>query len=853
MSSLKPLLTLFFAAASITMAPAQDAASATASRPQSAPASHFVSDGEADARANALLNKMTLEEKIDMLGGVDGFFTHGNARLGIPRLKMTDGPLGVRNFGPSTVYAAGIALAATFDPKLAEQVGTQIGRDARAKGSNFQLGPGVDIYRAPMNGRNFEYFGEDPYLAGKIVAGWINGLQSQGVIATVKHYMGNNSEYDRHNTDSEIDPRTMHEIYLPAFEAAVREGHTGAVMNSYNLVNGEHATQNKYINVDVLKGEWKFDGLVMSDWDATYDAVAAANGGLDLEMPSGRFMNRENLIPAIRSGKVSQATIDDKVRRILRTAIRFGMFDRDQQDITVPRWNEEGREVARQGAREGIVLLKNDGNLLPLDKAAIKTIAVIGPDAYPAVAAGGGSARVQGFHEVSFLEGVSNALGTKAKVLYDPGIPGDEDIALGSGFTTAAENGKDGLHLQRWTNGEWTGAPAAESDGPPGVAPSSGSWPPPPPTTYRWTGYYIPKTSGLYRWYTKAGGSDSYTLWIDDQKVLEQGRHEGQVPQSKDMQLEAGHKYKIRFDYRQQPSWLASGVLLGVLPQDKWVNQAALEMAKLADAVVLCVGYDAQSESEGSDRSFALPPNQNELIQRIAAVNKNTIVVVTSGGNVDMQSWINNVPGLFEAWYPGEEGGNAFAELLFGNVNPSGKLPATFEKRWQDNPAHDSYYPNDSAHGPTAVKYTEGIFVGYRGYEKNHTQPQFPFGYGLSYTTFKIGSVSVTPTNVAAGQDVTVSFDVTNTGQRPGAEVAQLYVGQQGASVPRPAKELKGFSRVELQPGQTQRVTLTLTPRDRSYWDVNSKDWKQDPGQFTVYVGHSSADIDQQVTFTVGR
>src|SRR5207244_4416603 len=334
--------------------------------------------GDVELRVEAILSRMTLEEKIDMLGGVDDFFIRALPRLGLPRLKMADGPVGVRNFGPATAMAGGIALAATWNPALAERVGTEIGRDAKAKGAHFLLGPGVNIYRAPMNGRNFEYFGEDPFLASRIAVGYVKGVQSQGVSATIKHFMGNNSEFDRHNTDSVIDERTMREIYLPIFEAAVKEAHVAAVMDSYNLTNGEHLTQNSRMNNEILKKEWGFRGVLMSDWDATYDAVGAANGGLDLEMPSGKFLNRRMLLPAIKQGKVSEETINDKVRRILRTELEFGWPDRNQQDPSIPRFNQEGRQVALQGAREGIVLLKNDDNVLPLSREKIKTIAVIG-------------------------------------------------------------------------------------------------------------------------------------------------------------------------------------------------------------------------------------------------------------------------------------------------------------------------------------------------------------------------------------------------------------------------------------------------------------------------------------------
>ena len=417
------------------------------------------SSANVDARVDSLLKKLTLEEKIDLIGGVDDFYIRANEKIGLPRLKMADGPIGVRNYGPATVFG-GIGLAATWDPELAARIGAAIGQDARARGVHFMLGPGVNIYRAPMNGRNFEYFGEDPFLAARIAVGYINGMQSQGVSATVKHFMGNNSEFDRHNTDSLIDERTMREIYLPVFEAAVKDAHVGAIMDSYNLTNGVHMTQNGYLNSDVVKKEWGFPGIVMSDWTSTYDGVAAANGGLDLEMPSGKFMNRVTLLPAIKAGKVSEATIDDKVRRILRTAIQFGWLDRDQTDVSIPLLNVAGNQAALEAARSSMVLLKNDGNLLPLEKGSIKSIAVIGPDAYPAQPGGGGSAEAKPFTPVSYLEGIANYLGDGAKVYYARGIPTFEEISKHMEFTTLASGGQQGLKTEIFLNPELSGTPA---------------------------------------------------------------------------------------------------------------------------------------------------------------------------------------------------------------------------------------------------------------------------------------------------------------------------------------------------------------------------------------------------------
>src|SRR5438132_6421385 len=404
--------------------------------PIAAQTSATQSTTQIEQRVDSILSRMTLQQKIDMLGGVDDFYIRDFPDLNLPRLKMADGPLGVRNYGPATTMAGGISLAATWDPELAERVGAEIGRDARARGVHFMLGPGVNIYRAPMNGRNFEYFGEDPFLASRIAVGYIKGVQSQGVSATIKHFLGNNSEFDRHNTDSIIDERTLREIYLPAFEAAVKEAHVGAIMDSYNLTNGLHMSQNKYLLSDVVKKEWGFDGLIMSDWSGTYDGVEAANAGQDLEMPSGLHMNQQTLKPAIEQGKVSVANIDDKVRRILSTAVRFGWLDRDQTGLSIPRYNPQGRQVALNAAREGITLLKNDGGLLPLNQSKIKSILIIGPDAFPAVPVGGGSAEVQPFAAISYLEGLANYSanhpgnhpGNLFQVFYDRGVLSYSDL-----------------------------------------------------------------------------------------------------------------------------------------------------------------------------------------------------------------------------------------------------------------------------------------------------------------------------------------------------------------------------------------------------------------------------------------
>jgi beta-glucosidase len=678
------------------------AASLTVSAQAPAPDSPAI-----EAQAHAMISKLTLEQKIELLGGVDNMFTRPMPAIGLPRFKMSDASVGVRTWGPTTAYAGGVALAATWDTGFARKLGESLGRDARARSVNFLLGPGVNIARSPINGRNFEYLSEDPFLNASLVVPYIEGVQSEGVVATVKHFDLNNQEFNRHNASADVDERTMREIYLPSFEAAVTKAHVDAVMDSYNLVNGVHSTQNNFLNVKVLKGEWGFQGLLMSDWDATYDGVAAVNNGLDLEMPSPKFMNAKNLLPAVQNGQVNEATIDDHLLRLFRTELRYGFTDRPQFDPADSTYSVADRAVALQGALESITLLKNEGNLLPLDPAKIKSIAIIGPDAYPAVTGGGGSSEAHAFEPVSILTGIANLLGPSAHVFYSAGIPDSPD------------------------------------------------------------------------------------------------------------QMKA----------------IAN-----------------------ADVVVVSVGFDPKTEREGADRTFTLPPGQDALIQAVVAANPRTIVTLTGGGGMDTSRWLDKVPVLLHTWYPGQEGGTAVAQILFGQHDPEGKLPVSFDRSWDDNPSSKWYYgdPRDNTTLHTIgadgqpkdytiehIKYGDKLMVGYRYWTTTGKHPLFPFGFGLSYTTFKFANLKV-PASAKSGSTVDVSFDVTNTGSVAGAEVAQLYVSDPSAQVDRPERELKGFAKVRLSPGETHNVTISLDARSFSYWDEPAQKWIIDPGKFVIRVGDSS-------------
>lgn len=817
---------------------------------QSPASSSIRSSIEIEQRVESILSQMTLEEKVDLLGGVDGFFIRDVARLKLPRFRMADGPIGVRNFGPATAMAAGIGLAATWNPTLAERVGTEIGRDARAKGVHFLLGPGVNIYRAPMNGRNFEYFGEDPFLASRVAVGYIKGVQGQGVSATIKHFIGNNSEFDRHNSDSIIDERTMREIYLPVFEAAVKEARVGAIMNSYNLTNGQHMSQHKYLLTEVVRKEWGFDGVMMSDWGGTYDGVEAVNGGQDLEMPSPVHMNRKNLLPAIEQGKVSAATIDDKVRHILNTAVRFGWLDRDQTDWSIPRYNQQGKQAALNAARESLVLLKNDGNLLPLNKEKTKSILVVGPDAYPAVPVGGGSARVEPFSAVSYLEGLSNYLGQSVQVHYSRGVQSLAEIAEATDFTTAAANGQPGLNAEYFSNADLQGTPAiSRTERRMNLGQGSRMVLPPEAASSRWTGYYVPQAAGAHDIFVHTSGErgGAYRVFVDEKLVLDNWTLNKALANYVTLPLEAG-VHKVVMERRGRSQGFGGGggrSRLGIVRHGQFVSEEAKKLAAKADVVVVAVGFDQETESEGADRTFYLPPGQDELIQTMAAANKSTVVVMTSGGSVDMSAWVDRVPALLEAWYPGQQGGTAVAEVLFGDVNPSGRLPVSFERRWEDNPVRDSYYPESNT---KRVVYKEGVFVGYRGYEQAGTKLLFPFGSGLSYTTFKYGNLSIASDKTGQYQ---VSFEVKNTGTREGADVAQVYVHDSQTKVPRPPKELKGFVKVNLRPGETKKVSVMLDNRALSYYDVNAKQWRAEPGVFDVLVGRSSVQIELRGKLTL--
>jgi beta-glucosidase len=702
----------------------------------------------ADKRVADLLKRMTLEEKASMLAGSGWMESTPIPRLGIPAIKMADGPLGVRSWAgssaitglpgsplkvQSTSFPAGVAMAATWDPELVRREGQAIAQEVKALGRDMILGPTVNINRQPLWGRNFEGYGEDPYLAARLGVAYVKGVEGEGVIPSVKHFDANNQEFERHRIDEQVDARTLHEIYLPAFKAAIQEAGAWTVMSAYNKVNGAHCAESTELLTDILKKELGFKGFVVSDWGSTYSTAATVNAGMDLEMPGGQpmrnwlvkpktqaegngagWLTADKVLAEVKAGHITEATLDDNVGRILRVIFLSGIFDHPHPgggEVNTP----SQVAVARQGATESIVLLKNTGSLLPLSAAKVHSIVVIGPNAAVARTGGGGSSLVVPKYAIAPLDGIRFRAGSGVKVKF----------ALGVGM-----DGED---------------PAQDT-----------------------------------------------------------------------------------------PEARAS------------LLKEAADAAAQSDVAVVVVGRYEKNEREDFDvKTMDLPAGQDELIEAIEQVNPHTIVVLNTGDPVTMTKWIDTTPALVDMWYGGQEAGTALAAVLFGDANPSGKLPVSLPKEWKDNPTYGNYPVSGPAEN-LKVNYAEGIYVGYRYYDTKNVEPRFPFGFGLSYTKFAYSGLTVTPYLAAGKAGLTgavVSLKVQNTGSRAGAEVVELYVHDGHSKIDRPVHELKGFKRVELKPGETQTVAFTLGRAALSYWSPEKKAWTADPGTFEIQVGASSRDI----------
>jgi beta-glucosidase len=799
----------------------------------------------AETRIDALLDAMTLEEQVSLLAGADFWTTVPVERLGIPAIKVTDGPNGARGGGAlvggvrAACFPVGISLASTWNTALLEQVGQALAEEAQSKGARVLLAPTVNSHRSTQNGRNFECYSEDPYLSAQLAVAYIRGLQSKGVGATVKHYVGNESEFERMTMSSEIDERTLREIYVPPFEAAVKDAHVWAVMSAYNKVNGTYAGDHPMLLRGVLKDEWGFDGVVMSDWFAGH-SVTSVEAGLDLEMPGPTRERGKKLVEAVRSGKVSADAVRESARRILRLIARVGAFDdptiAEEQAIDRP----EHRALIRQAGAEGIVLLKNDG-VLPLDPTALKKIAIIGPNAKTAQIMGGGSAQVNAHYRISPFEGISAQVEEGVEIDYELGCTNHKLLpllreTLTAEYFNSLDLSGDVVMRTQVPEAElmWFGeiAPGVNSDA----------------FSVRLTTRFTPDEDGEHHFGLVSAGLsrlfvnqqlvvDSWESWQPGDNYFGAGNTEAIGA----IDLQANQTYDISIEYASQEVHTLGlrAVRVGVMkPVGDEAIERAVELAATSDVALVCVGLNGEWDTEGSDRPHMdLPGRQNEMIERVAAANPKTVVVLQSGAPVTMP-WLEKVAGVIEAWYPGQECGNAIADVLFGAVNPSGKLPQTFPQRLEDNPAYINY-PGENGR----VRYGEGIYVGYRYYEKKQVKPLFPFGFGLSYTTFAYDNLRLSDQSIAPDGELAVTLNVTNTGSRTGQEIVQLYVHDVNSSLSRPEKELKGFAKVTLQPGETRTVTLTLGMRQLAYYDDAKAAWVAEAGEFEVLVGSSSQDI----------
>jgi beta-glucosidase len=779
------------------------------------------------------LAAMTFEEKLGFVAGT-GFDTPGVPRLHIPALRMTDGPIGVR-VGTATAFPAATLLAASFDPALVERVGTAIAREAKGHGKNVLLGPGVNIARTALNGRNFEYFGEDPTLAGRMAVAHIRGVQSQGVMATVKHFAANNQEIERMNVSAQIDNRALHEIYLPAFEAAVKEGRVWSVMCAYNKLNGVYACENPFLLDQTLRRDWGFRGLVMSDWGATHSTSPAIRAGLDLEMPKGQFFTPEAIRTALSKQEFGLAQLDNMVRRQLRVIVALNL-DEDASEHPEATNTFETRALNREAARSGFVLLKNQNSMLPLVPSKLKQVAVIGPRG-GFVDSGGGSARVTPTHKVSLVDGLRQALGPKVRVDFAPGeittdglepIPasvlsppaGHEGHGLLGEYYVAFQRESEPklLRVDPTINFHWELA-------------SPGPELPVDHFAIRWTGTLTPPQSGMYMLAVRS--DDGSRLYLDGKLLVDNWGDHAPTLKTAEIELKGGQPYEIRLDYFEG--------ILGASVELLWQRtvkdplRMVAEVARKADVVIAAVGDGMGDETEGGDRpSLALPGRQDEIIRAALAVNPRVVVVTTTGAAVAMP-WLDKVPAVLHAWFPGQEAGTAMADVLLGEVSPSGKLPVTFPKRLEDEPSFGNYPGKNGA-----VEYQESILVGYRWYDTRRIEPLFPFGHGLSYTSFGYSDLKLTSWNPQEG--ITVTLKVKNTGARRGAEAVQIYVHAPQVPILRPEQELRGFAKVDLAPGEEREIRIKLPARAFAFFDAQAGSWQIPPGSYEVRASASSRD-----------
>lgn len=804
-----------------------------------------------EARVADLFARLSLEEKVALCAGASAFALEPIPRLGVPSLRMTDGPTGVRSIdgAVATVFPVGVAVAASFNPALAGEVAAAIAREAKALGEHVVLAPTVNMVRLPQWGRNFETYAEDPCLAGQIGAAFVRGLQGEGVAASLKHYAVNNQERHRFEVDAQLDERTLREIYLAAFETIVAAANPWTVMAAYNKVNGAFASEHRRLLTDILKGEWGYEGVVVSDWGAVHSTAPAANAGLDLEMPGPARHFGERLLAAVRAGAVSAAQIDDHARRIVRLILRCGLLDGAPArggELRSPRH----RAIARRAAGEGMVLLKNEAGLLPLSPRKIRSLAVIGPNATQFRIQGGGSSRVNPGRRATPLAALEALVGEEIALSFSEG-PDNEPVpplAQGRLFSPTEARDAQGLSVAYFKHADFAGAPfrTALERSPAKWVNLFGDGVREAFAALRWSGWFWPLRDGQHE--LSFRGDGDVRVWLDDQLIIEPGTPGqddladiGGAPalrRTAAVTLEAGRGYPIRIDYVWAPARGGGSFESGSLGvrQPSGTIEAAVATAAAADVALVLVGSASTTEAEGYDRpDIALPGPQDALVRAVAAANPNTVVVVNAGSPMALP-WIDQVAAALVAWLPGEEGCEALAEVLFGETAPSGRLPVSFPRRIEDTAAYPYY---DEA---KAAPYGEGLFIGYRHHDRSGIAPLFPFGHGLTYTRFAYEAIEA-PRAAAAGETVLVTVQLSNVGERAGQEVVQLYVAPRAPSVPRPVKELKAFAKLALEPGASGSVSLSLNARDFAFYDPERAAWVTEPGDYDLLVGASAGDI----------
>jgi beta-glucosidase len=770
---------------------------------------------------------------------------------GLRRLVTSDGPAGVRGERwderePSANVPSPTALAATWDEDRIERLGGLLAAECRRKGVDVLLAPTVNLHRSPLGGRNFECYSEDPLLSGKIAAAFVRGVQSQGVVTTVKHFAGNDAEFERHSINSVIDARTLRELTLVPFELAVREGGALGIMTAYNKLNGRHCSEHHQLISEILRGEWGFEGFVLTDWLSAGSTVDSSAAGLDLEMPGPGAFYGKLLGDAVAGGDVPEAELDEHVTHLLTVFDQLGALDDDPDWASTSVDRPEHRALAREAATAAAVLLRNEG-VLPFDRARVRTLAVLGANAERPQMMGGGSANLAPHYAISLLDALREQLGGDVDVRFARGVDIDRTTApLYAPFDIEYFAGRELAGEPVARGGYRNGKLLVVDPLPDGVEPRNFS--------FRATATYVPDETGTHAFALVQMAGQGRIL-LDGEVVLDGianppgpgteffgfASAEALAP----IELEAGKAVEVVVEFAVAPdAFFLQGIKAGLRrPSPPDLVDQAIALAADADAVIVMVGTNDDWESEGEDRTtMDLPGAQDELVARAVAVNPNTVVIVNTGSPVTMD-WADDAPAIVQAWFGGQEMGNAITEVLFGDAEPGGRLPTTFPVRLEHNPSFGNF-PGEFGE----LRYGEGVLLGYRWYEARHLRTRFPFGHGLSYTTFVIGA----PTVDADGETVTVRVPVTNTGTRRGTEVVQCYVAPpRSPAVTRPPKELKAYAKVWLDPGESTTTELALDPRAFAYWDPSADeqgDWCVAPGTYALHVGRSSADVAHVVS-----